>query len=71
MLAQSEGLEEALWSAVRALQEKQKLYEQFSATANSKGKTEDADEYASQAQRMVDQSRILKNLLNENVAITS
>jgi two-component system chemotaxis response regulator CheB len=67
MLAQSEGLEEALWSAVRALQEKQKLYEQFSATAGTAGKKVDAEEYARQAQHMVEQARILKNLLNENV----
>lgn len=59
---QESALEEALWSAVRTLQEKEHVVEQLAYRAHASGDEEAAGKYAALAAKARDQARVLRGL---------
>lgn len=62
---QESALEEALWSAVRTLQEKEHVVEQLAYRAQAAGDNEAAGKYAGLAARARDQARVLRGLTGD------
>lgn len=61
--AQEQAAEDALWGALRALQEKEKLYRQLASGALDGNNASHAHEYLAQAERADEQATTLRRLL--------
>jgi two-component system chemotaxis response regulator CheB len=60
---QSEALEDALWAALRALEENVELSERMAARARSRADRRSEDDHEQSARRLADHARVLRDIL--------